>query len=198
MKRDEILAYLSNKNIRFYFEYSPFSASTIDIKQKEFEAFFLEELVSYVVMNCGHPISGSFIARRENDDIILESDTQIEIDWSYLMITGGADGLFIGDTVFLDELECLIYKAYVSKGCSDWYYILTLNEVNSESSIELIIYEYDVETKLETELPEELFDFILRSVSGTASGTDYECDVLLTNSGEDNNFVERYKEKIVL
>jgi hypothetical protein len=198
MKRDDILAYLSKQNIKLYFEYSPFDESTLDIAQEDFKEFFLEELVGYVTMSCGHPISGNFIATRKNDNIILESDPMIEVDWSYTMITGGADGLFIGDTDFLKELEGLIYDTYVSKDCTDWYYTLSLEQVNSKFSIDLNLFENDVEMGLGSELPEELRDFIVESVARTGGDDAYECEVFLTNSGEDNNFVERYKEIIEL
>ena len=197
MNKEKILDYLTEESIDFYFDYCPYDGSTIGCSNTDFDEYFLEEMSGYV-QSVGYPISGNFIASRENDEIIIESENKIEVNWDYSQD-------FFSDDNFYEELEDLIHKTFLVKNL-DWFYQLNLSMMNSNYFIEIKIFEYDKtkddykSRKISTKkFNQDIISFISNSLNCYNDGTiDYEYDLYLTNSEDYNSFVEQFKLKIEL
>jgi hypothetical protein len=184
--KEELLAYLSQNKIEFYFEYDPYGESEITCTNDHFKEFLLEKMFEYV-MNSGDPIGGNFIATRKNNDIIIRSVGSQKVNWDH-------DPDIAINVASVEEIERLIYNTYTNK-TDNWSYYLNVSMNSSGCNLHAKIYEGDNMKEIKNnEFTKEIASYIIDKIGGPNydGSHDYGYDCQLTNSGDGNKFTEYF------
>jgi hypothetical protein len=195
MKREELLEYLKKQDIEFSFGYDPYDAPLFICSNENFKEFLLEEMFGYV-MRTGDPLDGDFIASRKNDEIIITTVENVDVNWDHANIE---DVAISKDSIA--EIERFFCNTYTTKTEDNWCYYLYVSKSGLEYELKAEVYVGDVKEEVPTvEFPKEIAAKIINAISGP-NGDDsdnYGFDFELTNSGDGNKFTEYYSLSFTL
>ena len=195
MKREELLEYLTKQDIEFSFGYDPYNSPLFICSNENFKEFLLEEMFGYV-MRTGDPLDGDFIASRKNDEIIITTVENIDVNWDHANIE---DVAISKDSI--SEIEHFFCNTYTTKTEDNWCYYLYVSKSGLKYELKAEVYVGDVKEEVaKDEFPKELAAKIINVISGPNDddSNNYGFDLELTNSGNGNKFTEYYSLSFTL